>query len=599
MPGIQISTAVRTGPANTTIRETSQAFFVGQALRGPVDEALLVTSLEDFELKYGGYTSGSFLHSTVESFFEEGGTRCYISRVTNTTGTATATSLLKNNAVSPVTSITLTANGPGASANALRVAVTAGNVTNSRVVSISDGTTLLMSTGSCTTNAQICGKINTHPLVSQLITATDAELASSSLIVSTTGTISAATGASAPFTGTITLMDAGSTANLTVGQTITATPGSPGTLGSGTMTVVSIASGASVTVSSTATFTAGVVTNIVGVAGTSEFYVLPAVFGIRSFGPAGASLGTAGSDGTGTPSTTEYSDALDDFLDAYGAGVVACPESPATYSGTLDAFTVDLIAHCNAKSRIGIIHAAKTTTSSADLGDIAEGIQILDNAEHIAMYAPWVSAPTGTNGVNRFIPPTGYVAGARSRAHNQIGPHQPGAGIISNAKFVNGVYASYDSTVGNALDASAVNAIRIINNLVRIYGARSLSLDTANFRYINAQDVVNHVVVESNRTLEDVLFTVIDGRNSVFATVEAKLVSVMEPLRTLGALYEAFDVNGRRIDYGYTVKCDNSLNPLAQLVDGTVTARVGLRVSSIGDSIQVDIIKSNLTTSVV
>lgn len=598
MPGIQISTAVRTGPANTTIRETSQAFFVGQALRGPVDEALLVTSLEDFELKYGGYMSGSFLHSTVESFFEEGGTRCYISRVTNTSSTATATSLLKNAAASPATSITLTANGPGASANSLRVAVAAGNVTNSRVVSISDGTTLLMSTGSCTTNAQICGKINTHPVVSQLITATDAELASSSVIVSATGTISSATGAG-PYTGTITAMTAGSTANLTVGQTITATAGSPGSFGAGTMTVVSIASSTSITVSSTATFTAGDVTNIVGVAGTSAFYVLPDIFSVRYFGPAGASLGTAGSDGTTSPGANEYASALDDFLDAYGAGAVACPESPATYSGTLDAFTTALLTHCNAKSRIGIIHAAKTTTSSTDLGDIAEGIQILDNAEHIAMYAPWVSAPTGTNGVNRFIPPTGYVAGARSRAHNQIGPHQPGAGIISNAKFINGVYASYDSTVGNALDASAVNAIRVINNLVRIYGARSLSLDTANFRYINAQDVVNHVVVEANRTLEDVLFTVIDGRNSVFATVEAKLVSVMEPLRTLGALYEAFDVNGRRIDYGYTVKCDNSLNPLAQLVDGTVTARVGLRVSSIGDSIQVDIIKSNLTTSVV
>lgn len=598
MPGIQISTAVRTGPANTTIRETSQAFFVGQALRGPVDEALLVTSLEDFELKYGGYMSGSFLHSTVESFFEEGGTRCYISRVTNTSGTATATSLLKNAAASPATSITLTANGPGASANSLRVAVAAGNVANSRVVSIYDGTTLLMSTGSCTTNAQICGKINTHPLVSQLITATDAELASSSVIVSATGTISSATG-SGPYTGTITAMTAGSTANLTVGQTITATAGSPGSFGAGTMTVVSIASSTSITVSSTATFTAGDVTNIVGVAGTSAFYVLPDIFSVRYFGPAGASLGTAGSDGTTSPGANEYASALDDFLDAYGAGAVACPESPATYSGTLDAFTTALLTHCNAKSRIGIIHAAKTTTSSTDLGDIAEGIQILDNAEHIAMYAPWVSAPTGTNGVNRFIPPTGYVAGARSRAHNQIGPHQPGAGIISNAKFINGVYASYDSTVGNALDASAVNAIRVINNLVRIYGARSLSLDTANFRYINAQDVVNHVVVEANRTLEDVLFTVIDGRNSVFATVEAKLVSVMEPLRTLGALYEAFDVNGRRIDYGYTVKCDNSLNPLAQLVDGTVTARVGLRVSSIGDSIQVDIIKSNLTTSVV
>jgi hypothetical protein len=597
MPGIQISTAVRTGPANTTIRETSQAFFVGQALRGPVNEALLVTSLEDFELKYGGYTSGSFLHSTVESFFEEGGTRCYISRVTNTASTATATSLLKNAAASPVTSITLTANGPGASANSLTVAVTAGNVTNSRVVSISDGTTLLMSTGSCTTNAQICGKINTHPVVSQLITATDAELASSSLRVSTTGTIGSVAG-SGPYTATITAMS--STANLTVGQVITATPGSPGSFGSGVMTVASIVSATSITVSSTLTFTAGSVTNIVGVAGTSAFYVLPDEFTVRPFGPAGGSLGTLGSDGTTSPGANEYASGLDDFLDAYGAGAVACPESPATYSGgVLDAFTTALIAHCNAKSRIAIVHAAKTTTSSTDLGDIAEGIQISENAEHIAMYAPWVSAPTGTNGVNRFIPPTGYVAGARSRAHNQIGPHQPGAGIISNARFINGVYASYDSTVGNQLDASAVNAIRVINNLVRIYGARSLSLDTANFRYINAQDVVNHVVVEANRTLEDVLFTVIDGRNSVFATIEAKLVSVMEPLRTLGALYEAFDVNGRRIDYGYTVKCDNSLNPLAQLVDGTVTARVGLRVSSIGDSIQVDIIKSNLTTSVV
>lgn len=600
MPGIQISTAVRTGPANTTIRETSQAFFVGQALRGPTDEALLVTSLEDFELKYGGYTSGSFLHSTVESFFEEGGTRCYISRVTNTSGTATATSLLKNAAASPVTAITLTANGPGASANSLRVAVTDGNVTNSKVVAIYDGTTLLMSTGACTANAQICGKINTHPLVSQLITATDAELASSSLIVSATGTIGTVTGASAPYTATITAMAAGSTANLTEGQVITATAGSPGTFGAGTMTVASIASSTSITVSSTATFTAGSVTNIVGVDGTSAFYVLPDDFSVRSFGPAGGSLGTAGSDGTTSPGANEYASALDDFLDAYGAGVVACPESPATYSGgTLDAFTSALITHCNAKSRIAIVHAAKATTSSTDLGDIAEGIQISENAEHIAMYAPWVSAPTGTNGVNRFIPPSGYVAGARSRAHNQIGPHQPGAGIISNARFINGVYASYDSTVGNELDASAVNAIRVINNVVRVYGARSLSLDTANFRYINAQDVVNHVVVEANRTLEDVLFTVIDGRNSVFATIEAKLIAVMEPLRTVGALYEAFDVNGRRIDYGYTVRCDNSLNPLAQLVDGTVTARVGLRVSSIGDSIQVDIIKSNLTTSVV
>ena len=144
-----------------------------------------------------------------------------------------------------------------------------------------------------------------------------------------------------------------------------------------------------------------------------------------------------------------------------------------------------------------------------------------------------------------------------------------------------------------------MNVIRFINNSIRIYGARTLSNDTDNFRYINAQDVVNHVVVEAERALEDILFSVIDGRNRVFADVEARLIGILEPLRINGALYESFDQFGNRIDYGYTVKCDPSLNPLANLANGTVTARVGLRVSSVGDSIEVSIVKSNLTTSVV
>ena len=276
MPGIQISTAVRTGPANTTIRETSQAFFVGQALRGPVGEALLVTSLEEFELKYGGYMSGSFLHSTVESFFEEGGTRCFISRVTNTSGTVSATSLLKS-IDGTTTTITLTANGPGASANSLKVTVVDGNVTPSRVVTIHDGTTLLMSTGSCTTVAQICGKINTHPLVSQLITATDAEI-SSAVGDFGGGTVGAISG-SGPFTATISGMT--STAGLVVGQAIDATADA-GTLYGGTPTSVVIASIASATsitytVTGGTTPTEGTITSI-EVTGATPFFLLPKFF---------------------------------------------------------------------------------------------------------------------------------------------------------------------------------------------------------------------------------------------------------------------------------------------------------------------------------
>ena len=65
------------------------------------------------------------------------------------------------------------------------------------------------------------------------------------------------------------------------------------------------------------------------------------------------------------------------------------------------------------------------------------------------------------------------------------------------------------------------------------------------------------------------------------------------------ALYEAFDAKGKRIDKGYTVQCDAAINPVTQLADGLVKAKVGLRVSSVGDKIEVDIVKSNLTNSVV
>ena len=580
MPGIQISTAVRTGPTNSTVRESSQAFFVGKALRGPTNAALLVTSLEDFELKYGGFVSGYYLHPTVEAFFEEGGTQCYVVRVEPATDAAAATKTLAN---ASATAITLTASGPGTWANGatggLSVVVSAGSTTNSRSVAIYLNSVLVMTTGTCTSNAQIVGKINTHPVASLYMTATEniaGTAAAGTMIV---------TAASSNFTGGV-----DGTGSVSNAQYETALTYFLDSYGTGIVSIPEVASTAVQTITRT-------ISAVVHSSGTTT-YTTSTAHGL-AVGDSVEITGIVHADFSGTktvatvPSTTTFT-----VTNASTESVSDQSGSLSYSSNVLDDVTSDIIAHCNTYSRIAALHGAYDDTTS-EIRTLALRVQAGDNAEHIGVYYPWVSAPTGVVGINRWIPPSGYVAGARARAHNQVGPHQPGAGIISDARFVNGVYASIDKTVGDELDADCVNAIRIINNRVRIYGARSCSSDTTNFRYLNAQDVVNYVVVQANRSLEDVLFGLIDGRGGMFASIEARLVAVMEPLRTLGALYEAFDVNGRRIDFGYTVKCNDSLNPLSQLVNGTVTARVGLRVSSVGDSIQVDIIKSNLTTSVV
>jgi hypothetical protein len=111
--------------------------------------------------------------------------------------------------------------------------------------------------------------------------------------------------------------------------------------------------------------------------------------------------------------------------------------------------------------------------------------------------------------------------------------------------------------------------------------------------------MLNYIVTEAERRLEDLVFAPIDGRRAVFGQVESTLIAMLEPLRTAGGLYEAFDAEGVRIDSGYSVVVSDAINPISQLADGVVRANVGVRISSISDRIEIQIVKSNLTSSVV
>ena len=486
MPGVVISTAVRTGPSATTVRESSQLFVVGKAQRGPADEAVLIESIADFEAKFGGYLSSSYLHPTVETFFEEGGTQCYVAR---TVGASATSGELELDDSLAATVLTITANGPGTWSADVDIEVVEVVAGTSFKINLYYQDALVYSTGTVTSAAQAAGRINLSAVATQYVSAAATE---------------------------------------------------------------------------------GATTLPVAIAATA------------------LSTGAAGS----TVVVGDYVSSLDLFNGALGSGAVTCPE--ISNSTMHDA----LIAHANTNSRIAILHDVENASIAA-VKATAVALQGGDNAEHAALYFPWIEVPTTINGVTRFIPPVGYVAAKRATAHNQTGSHVPAAGLLSASRFVTGVKTDIDKTNGDSLDDAGVNAIRIIQNSVRIYGARSLSADDENFRYITAQDTVNHVVIEAGRSLEDLVFSTIDGRNTIFSAIESRLIAILSPLRDIGALFEAYDANGRKIDSGFTVRCDAKLNPVSQLAGGTVKAKVGLRVSSVGDKIEVDIIKSNLTASVV
>ena len=64
------------------LRETTAA-FVGRALRGPLNEPVLVCSFGEFRRRFGDIWSRSSLGPAVRQFFEHGGKRLYIVRVAN------------------------------------------------------------------------------------------------------------------------------------------------------------------------------------------------------------------------------------------------------------------------------------------------------------------------------------------------------------------------------------------------------------------------------------------------------------------------------------------------------------------------------------
>ncbi len=60
---------------------TSITAFVGRALKGPVDEAIMISSFREFQRTFGGLCRESYLGYSVSNFFNNGGSKAFIVRL--------------------------------------------------------------------------------------------------------------------------------------------------------------------------------------------------------------------------------------------------------------------------------------------------------------------------------------------------------------------------------------------------------------------------------------------------------------------------------------------------------------------------------------
>ncbi|WP_229369289.1 phage tail sheath family protein [Umezawaea beigongshangensis] len=123
-PGVYVEELPSSVRTITTV-STSVTAFVGHTAKGPVDQAVTITSFADFERRFGGLSAGSPLGHSVQQFFLNGGTIAVVVRVV--AGAVAASVQLKNSSSDqqnpPAAVLAVSAREPGAWGNGLRVAV--------------------------------------------------------------------------------------------------------------------------------------------------------------------------------------------------------------------------------------------------------------------------------------------------------------------------------------------------------------------------------------------------------------------------------------------------------------------------------------------
>ncbi len=440
-------------------------FTVGLAERGSATEVARVTSLAQFEAVFGVRPNYGNLYDDIAMFFSEGGGEAYVARVVGPAATqgSLATPLV-DRAGTPLSTLQVTAKGPGAWSSGVTVQIVNGTI------------------------------LNTFTLI----------VAHLGLEVER-------------FANLVSPADA-----------LTRTAGSTW-----------------ITLTNLASATAAPNNN-------------PAVSGPTAL--------AAGTDDRASVVAATLVAALARFGPQFGDGAVAVP-------GGGDATHAGLIAHAEGHNRMAILASARGTTAS-QLATLANGL----DSEFAGFFGPWVLTRDAFGGL-LAIPPDGYVAAVRARAHRDLGPWAAPAGERSRSGVVVAPDQIFDNATANSLEDSKVNPILPLTSGVRLYGWRSLSSDTPNWRLLTGIDVINRIVVAAQVDLERMLFETIDAKGHLLSRIEGALIAIVEPMAKAGGLYPwiELDAGGQPIelDPGYLVTTDPTREVAsANLVKATVAVRV-------------------------
>lgn len=207
---------------------------------------------------------------------------------------------------------------------------------------------------------------------------------------------------------------------------------------------------------------------------------------------------------------------------------------------TIPEVMVSLVAHCeNLKSRFAVLDMPKDAVKVKELVDYRSMI----DSTYAAMYHPWIQVFDPSTNRPGFVPPSGAVMGVYSRTDMTRGVHKAPA---NETVACTGLKVHYTKAEQDLVNPEGVNLLRAIPGQgIRIWGARTASSNSS-FRYVNVRRLFIFVEESIKANTNWVVFEPND--TTLWSRVSISLTSFLEGLWREGMLVgasaaEAFFVN--------------------------------------------------------
>jgi uncharacterized protein len=295
--------------------------------------------------------------------------------------------------------------------------------------------------------------------------------------------------------------------------------------------------------------------------------------------PSAGSVSLAGG-GSAPASDIDADDYVGDAADRVGMGgleaidnitMVTAPDLMAAYqAGHIDLEGVQtvqlaMIAHCELMGDRVAILDPPPGLNAQQIREWRVDKAAYDS-KYATLYWPWIKTFDPLTGQNRYMPPSGHMAGIWGRSDNERGVHKAPANEV--VRGVVDLELNITKAEHDTLNPEGINCIRTFPGQgTRVWGARTLSSDPA-WRYLNVRRLFNYMEKSILNGTNWVVFEPNDP--ALWGRISRTISSFLVNEWRKGALF------GRTPEQAFYVKCDDETNPAEQIDAGMVVCEIGV-----------------------